>query len=131
MARTAPRRNKALSKRWVVPEPTTIVRLLPCPALERYDPTGATEEVDAFLARTRGMQSALAVHTLADVAQETDPEMARIGMTRVAAAMGLAKIAGALIDRVELQQHTTLLMRDKSDAELEVFMKQADVVKIS
>lgn len=119
-----------VNQRRVVPVPVGRI-LLPCPALEHYDPTGATEEVDAFLARTRGQTAALALHTLAQVAQETDPLLARIGVTRVAAAMGLAKIAGVLIDRVQIDQKTENIMREKSDADLEMIIKKAEVIRVS
>ena len=115
-----------------VVQPTTVAApaRLACPSLRIPDVDGLVERVDEFLDRVKPHAVALAVDTLADIAQDTDPENHRINATRVTAAMGLAKIGGALVDRVEVQQHTTLMMRDKSDAELEAFMnaKQADVL---
>lgn len=129
MLKQGPNKPKPNLRR-IVPVPVGRI-LLPCPALERYDPTGATEEVDAFLSRQRGKMAALAAHTLAEVAMNDDPDMARIGMTRVAAAMGLAKMAGALIDRVQIDQKTENIMREKSDADLEQIIKKAEVICVS
>lgn len=96
----------APSKRRIVPAPTSKERiLLPCPALFKHDVTGATEEVDDFLARSRPYAAALGMNTLAEVAQDRDPMNARINMARVKAAEVMLRVSGALVEQVQVQTH--------------------------
>ncbi len=92
--------------------------LLPCPALEIPAITETVEQIDRFLARAKPYAAALAVETLADVAKDRHPPHSQINAVRVSAALGLAKISGALIERVQVQQHTTTRMVDMTDAQL-------------
>lgn len=98
-------------KRRRVPVPTERVRL-PCPALFPRDPTGATEEVDEFLARIKPWAAAKGMQTLAEVADDTDPDNARINAARVKAAEGLLRVAGAMVEQVQVTQIHKGPMRD-------------------